>query len=435
MSKSDPPHGTAIPFPPLTKGGPGGVPGRGDSSHLPARPSISLCMIVKNEEATLSACLASVAGLVNEMVVVDTGSTDRTRAIAIECGARVIDFAWTDDFAAARNQSIEHATGDWIFWLDADEQLDQANREKLKTVFADLKYENAAYLMQQLSTTDDPHGSQVAVDHVRLFRRDPAVRWEYRVHEQILLAIRRAGHHLRRTDVAISHGGYAAPGSSEQKLQRNLALLLRQDAERPDDPITLYQLGLMHHRLGRAALALPMLQRSLKLVPPDYSIRPRLFAAIARAHESLGQIAEALAVCRAGREKHPDIEELLFLEAAFLHAQGHFAGAEERLLRLLQTPPGQELALGDAGRRSYKARHLLAEVYQSQARWAEAEAQWRQVVAEQPRFAPAWQGLGSLYLAQARWAELDDVTHALACVNEHVAADLRARACLTRATE
>ena len=91
-------------------------------------------MIVKNEEATLAACLASVADLVDEMIVVDTGSTDRTRDVAGQGGARVVDFAWVDDFAAARNESIRHATGDWIFWLDADERLDEANREKLRAV-------------------------------------------------------------------------------------------------------------------------------------------------------------------------------------------------------------------------------------------------------------------------------------------------------------
>ena len=100
-------------FPPLTKGGPGGVPAADASSHLSARSRISLCMIVKNEEATLGACLASVADLVDEMVVVDTGSTDRTREIALEYGARVIDFAWTDDFAAAptRASSTPRAIG------------------------------------------------------------------------------------------------------------------------------------------------------------------------------------------------------------------------------------------------------------------------------------------------------------------------------------
>ncbi len=398
-----------------------------------SRPSserlrVSLCMIVKDEEAALGACLASVADLVDELIVVDTGSTDRTRDVAVQGGAREVDFAWVDDFAAARNESIRHATGDWILWLDADERLDAANREKLGAVFAGLGREDAAYLMQQLSETDDPHGSRVAVDQVRLFRRDPALRWEYRVHEQILLTIRRVGHDLRRTDVVITHGGYQAPGSSERKRERNLALLLKQDADRPDDPITLYHLGQVYQRMGRSAEALATLRRSLELVPGDYSIRPRLFALIARAHESMGQVAEALATCRDGRAEYPDSEELLFLEAALLHGRGDEAGAEGCLLRLLRTPTGNHLAAGDAGRRGYKARHLLAEVFRGQGRQGEAEAQWRLVVAEEPRFAPAWQGLGELYLAQRRWADLDEAVITLSRANEPGAAALEAQA-------
>ncbi len=247
-----------------------------------ARPRVSLCMIVKDEEANLAECLAAVAGVVDEMIVVDTGSSDHTCEVAAKGGARVVDFAWVDDFAAARNESINHATADWIFWLDADERLDPANREKLRNPFAVLSWENPAYLMQQLSATEDPHGSRVAVDQVRLFRRDPALRWEYRVHEQIMLAIRRAGHDMRRTDIVITHGGYEALGAAERKLQRNVELLLRQDAERPDDPITLYHLGQVYQQLGRPAQALPVLRRSLERLPPDYSIRPRLFVSIAR---------------------------------------------------------------------------------------------------------------------------------------------------------
>jgi glycosyltransferase involved in cell wall biosynthesis len=391
----------------------GALQARQASPSTAARPRVSLCMIVRNEEASLGACLATVADLVDEMIVVDTGSADRTREVAVQGGARVIDFAWVDDFSAARNESIRHATGDWIFWLDADERLDAANRRELRAVFAGLKAEKAAYLMQQLSTTDDPHGSRVAVDQVRLFRRDPALRWEYRVHEQVLLSIRRAGHELRRTDVVIGHDGYEAPGASERKLERNLALLLRQDAERPDDPITLYHLGQVYQRLGRGAEAIPILRRSLELVPPAYSIRPRLFATIARAQESLGQSSEALATCRAGRDDYPDLDELLFLEAALLHGQGDEAGAEERLLRLLQTPGGDRLAAGDAGRRGYKARHLLAEIYRCQGRPAEAEAQWSLVVAEEPRFAPAWQGLAAVYRAQGPSADWEEAMASL----------------------
>jgi glycosyltransferase involved in cell wall biosynthesis len=366
------------------------------SGRSSARPRVSLCMIVRDEEARLPACLSSVADLVDEMIVVDTGSRDRTREVAAAAGARVVDYVWADDFAAARNESIRHATGDWIFWLDADERLDQANREMLRGLLESLCPENAAYLMQQLSSTDDPYGSKVAVDHVRLFRRDDNLRWEYRVHEQILLSIRRAGHDLRRTDVIIDHAGFEQPGHSERKLERNFALLTRQDAERPNDPITLYHLGLILDRLGRTAAALPVLRRSLERAPADYSMRPRLFAAIAEMHRKLGDPAQALAFCRAGREQHPLAGELLFLEASLLHDAGELEGAEKTLLSLLGLNPGLELRSGDAGRETYKARHLLAQVYLRQGRPALAAAEWRRVLAEQPRFIPARQGLSEL---------------------------------------
>src|SRR5579863_6345186 len=102
-----------------------------DTNRLPLRspplarpkPRRSLCMIVRNEEKNLAACLRSVADLMDEIVVVDTGSTDRTRDVARRFRARVVDFPWIDNFAAARNESLRHATGNWIFWLDADERL------------------------------------------------------------------------------------------------------------------------------------------------------------------------------------------------------------------------------------------------------------------------------------------------------------------------
>jgi hypothetical protein len=100
---------------------------------------VSLTMIVKNEEANLPHCLASVEGVFDEIVIVDTGSTDRTKEIAREFGAKVFDFVWIDNFAAARNEALSHATGDYIFWLDADDVVEPGQREKLVALLAGLK--------------------------------------------------------------------------------------------------------------------------------------------------------------------------------------------------------------------------------------------------------------------------------------------------------
>lgn len=104
-------------------------------------PTVSLAMIVRDEEANLPACLSSCAGLFDEMVIVDTGSTDSTKAISEAARdkhglpARVFDFPWCDDFTAARNESLRHATGDWIFWMDADDRIEPEQHPRIAYVF------------------------------------------------------------------------------------------------------------------------------------------------------------------------------------------------------------------------------------------------------------------------------------------------------------
>ncbi len=115
------------------------------------RMRVSLCMIARNEALTLAKCLTSIADLVDEIIVVDTGSDDDTCAVASQFGATVHEFAWVDDFAAARNESLRHATGDWVLWLDGDEHLDADNRVRLRALLDDLDDGNAAYLMSQRS--------------------------------------------------------------------------------------------------------------------------------------------------------------------------------------------------------------------------------------------------------------------------------------------
>jgi glycosyltransferase involved in cell wall biosynthesis len=134
--------------------------------------------MVKNEEPSLPACLASLAGVADDVVVVDTGSSDRTRDVARQHGARVFDFPWCDDFSAARNECLRHAHGDWVLWLDADERFDDANRERLRALRSTLGDDPAAYVFTQRSAAT-ASTSTLRVQQVRLFRRHADVRWEY----------------------------------------------------------------------------------------------------------------------------------------------------------------------------------------------------------------------------------------------------------------
>ncbi|HYV34949.1 MAG TPA: glycosyltransferase family 2 protein [Gemmataceae bacterium] len=186
---------------------------------------VSLCMIVRNEATKLETCLRSVAGLVHEMIVVGIGSTDCTKEVASRCGAKVFDFPCIDDFAAARNESLLHATGDRILWLDADESFDEPNRQRLGKLFAMLRDENRVYMMKQWSAPDHANGSVLVVDQARLFRRLPAFAWRHRIHEQILLSLREKGAKPVWTDIRIRHVGYQDAAMRKQKLSRNLRLL------------------------------------------------------------------------------------------------------------------------------------------------------------------------------------------------------------------
>ena len=307
----------------------------------------------------------------------------------------MFEFPWVDDFAAARNETLRHATGDWVFWLDADDRLDEENRARLRALFASLQDENAAYAMKCLCLPDRATGTATVVDHVRLFRNRPDDPLELpRPRADPARPIRKAGGEVRWSDATVHHAGYQDPALRSRKLERDLRLLNLEDAERPDDPFTLFNLGSVYHELGKPAEALPRLRRSLEKSHPKDSIVRKLYALIAGCHRLQNQADQALAACREGRRVYPDDPELLFLEGLLRRERGDLAGAEACLLQVLDSKPGPHFASIDAGLRGYKARHNLAVVYHQQGRAGDAEAQWRRVTAERPDFLPGWLGLG-----------------------------------------
>jgi tetratricopeptide (TPR) repeat protein len=368
-------------------------------------------MIVKDEEANLADCLRSAADVVDEIVVVDTGSTDRTRDIARGFGARVHDFPWVDSFAAARNETLRHATGEWSLRLDADDRLDEDNRRRLRDLFAGLKDEVAGYVVNYLSLAAGGTGAATVIEDVRLFRNHPAVRWQYRIHEQILPALERAGGVIRRSDVVIQTVGYQDPAVLRRKQERNLRLLLMENAEHPDDPYMLFHLGWNYVSAGQTRQGLPFLKRSLGLAKPGDRFVPLAYCQLARGYYQAGQRPEALQVCRQGQRFFPEQAELVFLESILLGELGDLRGSENCLLRLVQ--PGARFHATDPGLCGYKARQNLGVLYGRQKRFVEAEAQWKAVLAEQSGLIPAWLALADLWLAQGRPADLEQAVRGL----------------------
>src|SRR5262245_60465857 len=135
-----------------------------------ARPKFSLCMIVRDSARTLPACLASARPWVDDIVVVDTGSLDDTREIARSFGARVFEFPWIDDVAAARNESLKHGQGEWLFWMDSDDTIDGTNGKHLRAlVHGDHGPGVLGYVVQVHCPSPPDHdgGGMTVVDHVK----------------------------------------------------------------------------------------------------------------------------------------------------------------------------------------------------------------------------------------------------------------------------
>ncbi|MCA9774954.1 MAG: glycosyltransferase family 2 protein, partial [Myxococcales bacterium] len=192
-------------------------------------------MIVRDEASRLSDAVESARALVDEVVIIDTGSTDGTAELAHRLGARVLLYPWGDDFAAARNASIDASVGDWILALDADERIAPEAFPVIREAVLD---EGAlGYFMRQRNHF--PGGCH-AIRTLRLWRRHPEARFRYPIHEQILpsLAERAArdGGRIAELPVAIEHFGYAQSAeTTRRKLERNARIMARYLEDRPDD--------------------------------------------------------------------------------------------------------------------------------------------------------------------------------------------------------
>ena len=218
-------------------------------------PTLALCMIARNEERFIGECIDAASPICDEIVVLDTGSTDRTAEIAESKGARVYHAEWRDDFAWARNECERHATADWILTLDADEVLTSDARDKIRDGIR--RPDVGGYHLIVRNVYGDRPDLSVMI--LRLHRRLDGVAWDKKIHEQVspslIAECRDLGLSVGMLDATIDHHGYTDEIiTSRNKNERNERIFRDQLADDPGDIYTRYKFGDFLRRVpGRAA--------------------------------------------------------------------------------------------------------------------------------------------------------------------------------------
>ena len=249
--------------------------------------TLGLSMIVRNAEQDLRPCLESARPLVDQMVIVDTGSSDRTREIAAEYGATILSFPWNDDFAEARNVAIGPMTTDWVLVLDADEELAPEAGGAIPALLRRSQgvggyrvpirnYIPNRYCLEydrisRVNHDDVPRarGAPAWTEHtmVRLFRRHPEILFRGCVHETVDEQIKKTGLTIGLANFTIRHFGRLNAERMDRKSTYYPELLRRKTLERPDDALTWLQLGCSQLAAGQDAEAIDSMERSFALHP------------------------------------------------------------------------------------------------------------------------------------------------------------------------
>ena len=364
---------------------------------------LSLCMIVRDNENTIGPALESIRPWVDEMIVVDTGSQDRTPDICREMGAEVHFFPWCDDFAAARNESLRHAHGEWLFWMDSDDTIPPDCGQRLRNLAHGPKDPNhLGYVMQVHCPSGNGYdGSAVTVvDHVKLIRNDPRIRFEGRIHEQLMSSIRAVGGDVGWTDIYVDHSGSDhSPATRLRKLERDFHLLRLDCQERPNHPFVRFNLGMTYADAGMYGEAITELEYCLKLSNPAESHVRKAYALLTSAQSGAGDFARAWEVCQLGLGLFPDDCELRFRKAILLQEQGDLSGSEQIYRELLGCETSLYFVSLDSGLRGYKSRHNLAVVLEQMGRFSEAASQWEIITREEPNYSRGWRGLGECLIS------------------------------------
>jgi tetratricopeptide (TPR) repeat protein len=313
---------------------------------------LSVCMIVKNEAANLAKCLRSIRPVADEIIIVDTGSTDHTKDIAVIFDAKTYDFEWVDDFAKAKNFAISKACGEWILSLDADEAISSLDYAALRSLVDKTSPRSAAYSIVTRnyinrvnavgwSPNDGKYIDEEAgygwipSEKVRLFPNHAAIRFEYPVHEMVEPALERLEIEIRSCHIPVHHYGKLDEQNSAVKGQCYYQIGIKKLAEMDHSTIALRELAIQAAMLEEYVDAVSLWQKVIGLQPE----RADAYINLGTAYWNLGKYQEAVEAAQKGMGLAPDMKEAPFNYCLSLLHLGGAKAAVPILKRLVADFP------------------------------------------------------------------------------------------------
>ncbi len=294
-------------------------------------------MIVKDEAEHLPGCLACIEPVVDEMVIVDTGSSDDTVAIGRQYGANIHHFPWISDFAAARNESIRHANGRYILWLDADDRIEPEDIEKiaiLKNGFPSDATE--AYALQIICRNS--LGEDVVYYQLRIFPHIEGIGFEGAVHEELTPSLHDRGIRIIKKDIAIIHTGYSDLDVLNKKMKRNFRILLKKEAEYGLSTEDHARLAQNYFGMREYDLCIERLLMARTRGGPSARFYKKSYVTLADCYLQLGQGEAAVALLKQALLEYPDSWYMHYLMGATHVLIGNSAQALPHLETAIRAP-------------------------------------------------------------------------------------------------
>ncbi|MFA8343790.1 MAG: glycosyltransferase [Rhodothermaceae bacterium] len=313
-----------------------------ENNLIKKTPKLTLSMIIKNEEKFLEDCLKSVVDLADEIVIVDTGSTDRSLEIAEKYSAKIFHFEWINNFAAARNYALQHSTGNWILYLDADERLTPESVSELKKVISTDKKRG---IYCNVISYSKVAGNTNKMKYTRLFKNSDNIKFDGRVHEQIEKSLKQNGYTFLDSKIDIQHLGYDQNEEIyRQKAQRNLDLLLI-DYNRDKKSYTAFQIGQTHIILGNSNESVKYFKEVLADPEIDSSYRLQAARFLGAYYCENNELELAVKFVEVGLKINPQHHLLNVVLAEIFLKNGNRENAEKYFLIAYET--NRELLAGE----------------------------------------------------------------------------------------